>query len=183
MGLLSDLLKPQNAIPIAGSIIDLLNRRGATRNATQQLTMGASRAQEMFQPYHETGLDGLRGLRSLADPATAMSALENSPGYQFRLSEGLKAVDTGAAGRGAFASGARDKARMRYAQGLASNEYQNAFSRQAQLAGMGFGAASRQAELEQEIANALANGDFQRAQQLSDLIDAGADVAGRVWGA
>lgn len=51
------------------------------------------------------------------------------PGYQFRLSEGMKALDRSAAARGGLISGAAMKAAQNYGQQAASQEYQNAFNR------------------------------------------------------
>lgn len=51
------------------------------------------------------------------------------PGYAFRLSEGLKALDRQAAARGGLISGGALKAASRYGQDMASQEYQNAFNR------------------------------------------------------
>jgi len=51
------------------------------------------------------------------------------PGYQFRLSEGAKALERSAAARGMSASGAQLKALTQYNQGFASNEYGNAYNR------------------------------------------------------
>jgi hypothetical protein len=60
-----------------------------------------------------------------------------TPGYQFRRDEGLKAIDRSSAARGLLTSGAADKARMRYADGLASSEYDSYANRLAALAGVG----------------------------------------------
>ena len=51
------------------------------------------------------------------------------PGYAFRLSEGMKALDRTAAARGGLLSGATLKGAEQYNQGLASQEYQNAYNR------------------------------------------------------
>jgi hypothetical protein len=51
------------------------------------------------------------------------------PGYGFRMSEGMKALDRSAASRGGLLSGATLKGAQRYGQDLASQEYQNAFNR------------------------------------------------------
>lgn len=51
------------------------------------------------------------------------------PGTAFRMSEGLKALDRSAAARGGLLSGAALKGIEQYGQGLASQEYQNAFNR------------------------------------------------------
>lgn len=51
------------------------------------------------------------------------------PGYQFRMDEGTRAVEGGAAARGNLLSGAAQKALLKYGQGFASNEFGNAYSR------------------------------------------------------
>jgi hypothetical protein len=54
---------------------------------------------------------------------------ETDPGYAFRLSEGMKALDRTAAARGGLLSGATLKGAQRFNQGLASQEYENAYNR------------------------------------------------------
>jgi hypothetical protein len=58
-----------------------------------------------------------------------VSDFQTDPGYAFRLSEGMKALDRTAAARGGLLSGATLKGAEQYNQGLASQEYQNAFNR------------------------------------------------------
>jgi len=58
-----------------------------------------------------------------------MFAQGKDPGYQFRLSEGLKALDRQAAARGGLISGSALKASQRYGQDMASQEFTNAFNR------------------------------------------------------
>ena len=66
------------------------------------------------QPYK-----GTYTLPTLAD-------LQNTPGYQFQLQQGLQGVDRGAAARGGLNTGGTLKAENNYAQGLAGTTYQNA---------------------------------------------------------
>lgn len=54
---------------------------------------------------------------------------EKDPGYQFRMDEGNRAIEGGAAARGGLLSGAAAKAMQKYSQGFASNEYGNAYNR------------------------------------------------------
>lgn len=54
---------------------------------------------------------------------------EVDPGYQFRMEEGMRGVEGSAAARGGLLSGAALKAIQKYGQGLASQEYGNAYSR------------------------------------------------------
>jgi hypothetical protein len=58
-----------------------------------------------------------------------MSDFQQDPGYAFRMEEGLKALDRTAAARGGLLSGGALKGAQRYGQGLASQEYQNAYDR------------------------------------------------------
>ena len=53
----------------------------------------------------------------------------DDPGYQFRLQEGMKALERSAAARGGVLSGATAKDIANYSQGLASQEYGNAYNR------------------------------------------------------
>ena len=58
-----------------------------------------------------------------------MSDFQADPGYNFRLSEGLKALQNSAAARGSLMSGGTMKGLQRFGQNLASDEYTNAFNR------------------------------------------------------
>lgn len=51
------------------------------------------------------------------------------PGYDFRLSEGMKGINNSAAARGGVLSGAALKAASKYNQNFASNEYSNVYNR------------------------------------------------------
>jgi hypothetical protein len=55
------------------------------------------------------------------------------PGYQFRLQQGLRAANAGYAAKGLLKSDAAVKGLNDYAQGQASQEYNNFFNRQNQL--------------------------------------------------
>ena len=58
-----------------------------------------------------------------------MSDFEQDPGYQFRVDEGIKALDRSAAARGMLQSGSTLKGITRFGQREGSQEYQNAFNR------------------------------------------------------
>jgi hypothetical protein len=59
----------------------------------------------------------------------SMKDYEADPGYAFRQSEGMKALERSAAARGGLLSGGTMKGIQRFGQDLASQEYQNAFNR------------------------------------------------------
>lgn len=77
------------------------------------------------------GLSGNAGAQGYGSMARnfGMSDFEQDPGYAFRMSEGLKALDRTAAARGGMLSGAALKGAQRYGQDLGSQEYQNAYNR------------------------------------------------------
>jgi hypothetical protein len=126
----------------------------------------------------------------------AAKALETSPGFQFRLGEGMKALERSAAAKGTLLTGGTLKGLTRYAQDYASNEYGNQYARlfgeQGQrynqlfgLSNLGLQAAGQQANTGSSYANLY--GDLTRSQATGgqDLITQGANAqaAGTVGGA
>jgi hypothetical protein len=113
------------------------------------LDQGAiSGIQSNFQPYIDTGTAALDSLGRYTPQAQQMlmdqygatkgmlpgtmtqDQLEKTPGYQFNLSQGLKAVQNSAAARGLGFSGSAMRAAGNYATGLADSTYQNQFNNQ-----------------------------------------------------
>ena len=81
-----------------------------------------------------TDLLGLNG----PDAATAaMGNFTTSPGYQFQLEQGLRAVDAGAAAQGMLRSGATLKAEQEYGQGLANQDFGTYYNRLYNLSQLG----------------------------------------------
>jgi hypothetical protein len=58
-----------------------------------------------------------------------MDQFQADPGYGFRFAQGQKALERSAAARGGLLSGNTGGALQQYGQGMASQEYQNAFNR------------------------------------------------------
>jgi hypothetical protein len=73
------------------------------------------------------GTPDLSGFEDM--PAFSADMMKDDPGYQFRLSEGLKGLDHTAAARGGVLSGAAIKGAERFGQDYASNEFGNSFNR------------------------------------------------------
>lgn len=119
------------------------------------------------------------GRTSLADLMRAMqsgqfdtrvdaNSLQNDPGYQFRMAQGQKALERSAAARGGLNSGRTMMGLAKFSQGLASDEFQNAWSRnQAEnaarfgrmsgVAGMGQNSAQYLGQLGQQHSGTLGN--------------------------
>lgn len=74
---------------------------------------------------------------------SAFAEWKRDPGYEWRMSEGIKARDRSAAAKGSLLSGAQRKALDAWGQGLASEEYGNYFNRLAAMAGAGQNAVNQ----------------------------------------
>ena len=124
---------------------------GAARYAADIQRQMFEKQLELQEPFRQAGLSGQNRLLELlgiggtagapgygryATAEFGMDKFQADPGYAFRMSEGMKALERSAAARGGLLSGATLKGTQRYGQDLASQEYQNAFNRyQAERAG------------------------------------------------
>lgn len=101
-----------------------------------------------FQPYLTGGQQGLGAtsdLLGLNGPEAATAAMERfrtSPGYEWQLQQGLRAVDAAHAAKGMGRSGAVLKAEQEFGQGLADKEFGDYYNRLFSLSGQGLNAAS-----------------------------------------
>jgi len=118
----------------------------AASKAADQQAEAAREAGALWQPYADAGITGQNKLmeylgiggdsdaEGYGQYATAEFTPDQflagqDPAYAFRMDEGLKALDQTAAARGGLLSGNALQAAQTYGQGLASQEYQNAFLR------------------------------------------------------
>ena len=109
----------------------------ADANASSNQLMAQINAQNQArqEPFYQAGLKALPAYSQGVMPGGNLvrpfsnADFQADPGYGFRLSEGMKALDSSAASRGNLLSGATLKGAQRYGQGLASQEYQNAYNR------------------------------------------------------
>ena len=130
---------------ILGSAVigGLMSNKAASTSAsaTQQAAQTSADVQrEMFnkqvelqEPWRQAGMNALTQMQGQTNamPAafTGKVDLTQDPGYAFRLEEGLKGLERSAAARGGLMGGAQMKAMEKYGQGMASQEYQNAYNR------------------------------------------------------
>jgi hypothetical protein len=150
-------------------------QQAATDRATAENTRQFDIGQQNLAPWLAAGRRGLAEQESLlglgGDNAGAMRSLQSSPGYQFRLSQGLKGLNAGLAARGGMGSGKSIAAGTDYNQNFASNEYGNRLSQLAgisntgqttgnQLAGFGANYAGNQGNLWTQNANAQGAADM-----------------------
>jgi len=121
----------------AQSAADAQLQASREANALQQRIYEENVARQ--QPFLQTGTEFFNRLAALqrGGPDAAQQFLQMDPGYGFRMSEGLKALERSAAARGGLMSGATGKALQRYGQDLGSQEYSAAYGRLAGLADVG----------------------------------------------
>ena len=125
-----------------------------------------------------------------ADYNKAFQNYQNSTGYQFRLGEGIRAIDAGAPVRN---SGATLKARQQYGQNIGSQEFGNYLGYLANQQGVGLSGASAQAGVGQNYVNtvsannnsagsAAANAALMKGQATSNMWGGVANGLGSIFG-
>ena len=87
------------------------------------------------------------GLLTTEEMQAARDRFMETPGYQFRFDEGLRALDRSASARGRLLGGGYGRELTRYGQGVASAEFENYANRLASLALMGQRATTASATL------------------------------------
>lgn len=127
--------------------------------------------QQNQQPWLAAGKNALSSLVSNTPALTksfSMADYQADPGYAFRQTQGMNALQNSAAARGGLLSGNTLKGIQDYSQGVASQEYQNAynryqtdqgntFNRLASVAGLGQTANSALGQAGQQYATAAGN--------------------------
>lgn len=132
-------------------------QRKAAQAAMAQEQAALERQIGLQEPFRQVGVNALAQYPTAAQYTPfGMAQFQADPGYNFRMAEGIKALERSAAARGLLQSGGTLKGITKYGQDIASDEYQNAFQRylterQAKLSpleyqiGLGQAAASGQA--------------------------------------
>lgn len=167
---------------LVGGVTSLLGAKkqaSAAESAAQAQSAAAQSElalqKEMFdkqvalnQPWQEAGLKALSAYAKNPAFKFTYDNFTADPGYKFRMEEGVKALDMSAASRGKLLSGAQDKAIQQYGQGMASQEYGNAYNRaldrytteqnrQLNVANIGRGAAGQTQQAIQNYASGAGN--------------------------
>lgn len=125
----------------------------ASRAASQAQLDMYNQTRADLAPYRQAGYGALEQLQS----GNAAQIAQSDPGYQFRLNEGMKALNANASATGNRLGGAQQKALAQYSQGYASNEYGNAWNRLANLAGIGTSATNSTANAGSNYTNAVSS--------------------------
>jgi hypothetical protein len=162
------------AAGIAGGIMQKNAVDKGASQARDALNQGITTATNQLSPWTTAGQPALTdqsdllGLNGQPAADAAMAKFQSSPGYQFQLGQGLRAVDAGAAAKGLARSGAAMQAEQEFGSGLAATDFGNYWNRLQQLSGSGLDAAKG-------IANAATGGATNIAN--TDIGQAGADAS------
>lgn len=155
-------------------------------NATQRYIFDTQRKD--MQPWREGGLKGFQELSN----NKFMDNFQQDPGYQFRMNEGMKAINAGAAARGMGNSGATMKSLAKFGQDYGAQEYNNVynrnFNRLSALAGYGSGANSIASNAAQNygnqvsanqigLGNSIASANINKSNQQMGMLTQGAGMA------
>jgi len=133
-------------------------------NAAQRQALEQSRAD--LEPWRTAGQGALPqvqnalGMNGQPGYDAAMQQFHTSPGYQFQLDQGLRAVDAGAAAQGFGRSGAVLKAEQAFGSGLADQSFKDYYNRLFDLSKLGETAASGQATASQNTGTGIAQTDL-----------------------
>jgi hypothetical protein len=161
----------------ANSAADAQKSAADSASATQMNMF--TKMQGNLQPYMDTGTSANNALTGQLPSLTAPinmneSTLQNTPGYQFNLTQGLKATQSAAAARGLGVSGAALKGAATYATGLADSTYQNQFNNANTNRQTTYNMLSGQQSLGENAAAGVGNAGIQTGNSIaSNTIGAG----------
>lgn len=133
MGVVGELLGGRSERKAAKNAAEAQIGAANQANALEKQMYEQSRADQM--PWLEQGKVSLSQLAGLTKPGGELmrtygaADFEADPGYQFRLGEAAKGADRAMAARGLTNSGTALRELSRVNQGMASDEFQNAYNR------------------------------------------------------
>ena len=148
-------------VGVAGSIGGgMLGAQGAQNAANTQAQTQMNifdQTQKNLAPFIQQGgaafsqLGGLLGFGpggfNSSTSQNAMNTVQNMPGYQFSMNQGMKATDAAAAARGLNMSGGQVKDEQQFAQGTAQGAWNSYMGQLSTAAGMGESAAAGQGNI------------------------------------
>lgn len=103
---------------------------GAARYAADLQNQQYQQTRQDQQPWRDAGNTALSQMGNPDFQKTfSMQDFQQDPGYQFRMDQGMQALQRSAAARGGLMNGGTLKGLTDYSQNAASNEYQNAYNR------------------------------------------------------
>lgn len=163
------------ALGASGARKQIAQMKGAIDYQKQKDTQN----QQNFSPYVNFGTDQLNKFGSWLNSDASDPSKFLDPGYQFRQNQGMKTLTSNAATAGMLQSGDTLRAATDLGQGMASQEYANAFGRRMQEGDF----QRANAGVGMQASGALGNLENQGAANVGSLT-AGTDFGApdRIWG-
>lgn len=138
--------------------------------------------QQNQKPWLEAGQAALPQLSQMASSPvnfTKQDFLNNmDPGYQFNLEQGQQALERSAAARGGLMSGGILKDLSSYSQGVASNEYSNAYNRFMNNQNTQFNRLASMAGIGQNALGAINSAGMNMANNVGNIMTGSANAQG-----
>lgn len=154
----------------------------AANNAQTNALGNVTQAEQPYQSVGSTGANALNNYVTNGFTAPTLSQAEQTPGYQFQLQQGTKAIDENAAANGTLMSGNTGTALENYGQNLAQSAYQQTYNNALQAyqtnvntaqdaANTGLSSTGQLAGANLQTAGNTANIDLTSAQQQMQQIN------------
>jgi len=160
---------------LAGSYMQSQAVGDAADKANSAQMRGLEQSRADLAPWRDAGgaaipaVQNAAGLNGQPGYDAAMAGFHTSPGYQFQLDQGLRAIDAGAASKGILNSGATLKAEQTFGTGLADKEFTDYYNRLFDLSKLGEDAAGGSAKLTADAAKGIAQTDLSEGSALSSI--------------
>ncbi len=140
----------------------------ATRESVAEQRRQFNQIRTDFAPYRETGETALgeygalygvgrEGMLSDEDMQAARDRFKTTPGYEFRMEEGVRALDRSASARGNLGGGGYGRDLVKFGQGIGAEEFGNYANRLAGLASMGQSSSAQTASAGMQSAGNISN--------------------------
>lgn len=148
-----------------GSIVGGMSAKKDSKRALKESNRQQQIVRDQAMPYVQQGTNAL--LR-IGTPEAQAANFETSPGYNFRMDQGLDAIHQNKATAGLLRSGSNLKESMAFGQGLASQEFGNWFNREKSIADTGMQGIN----VQQGVSNTNSNTAFTNAANQTDANNA-----------
>ncbi|WP_109477714.1 hypothetical protein [Paraburkholderia sp. C35] len=163
-------------------------------NEAPYMALGQSAITPLLQAMGYNVTQGANGQYSLSTnpssilqqqfTAPTLQDVRNTPGYQFQMEQGNKAINNSAAARGGLLSGATLKDLLSYSQGLADTTYQQDFNNSLTAFNTNYNSAANNVNrlsglvtLGQNTAANVGNQGLQTASNAGQLTTSGANAS------
>lgn len=169
---------------LGSAVLGAASSRSAAKTQANAAGQAADLQREQFErqlelqaPFREAGVRALNKLEAASEYTPfGMDQFQADPGYAFRFQQGQKALERSAAARGGLISGNTGGALQQYGQGMASQEYQNAFNRYQAERQARLGPLQSLAGVGQTSINALGQAGQNYATGMGEALGAGAQA-------